>query len=285
MKTLRIFALAAFVVGLALSPASAFLHAGSADVGMADMVSGGTPGTILKIEDLADVSNYAFDGSSVDIPFTLNGAGATVWLIIYTSGQTPPLTITGDGPGPYADSERISAGWHVYDGLDYLVYKSAGERFEEGAYTFTWNGQDNDVNNLSPGSYHLHLAAFDDEATPHVVGPVRRTTGSFIQVTIDPENSRIHDQVHIVNMANDWTEFDWSSFAASAGLDLWDQTTVYDACGGEGGKCSSVASMNPLGGNSYIGNTQRTPDLVRFEIDWDATQVLVDEEGGADNGG
>jgi len=283
MKTLRIFALAAFVVGLALSPASAFLHAGSADVGMADMVSGGTPGTILKIEDLADISNYAFDGSSVDIPFTLNGAGATVWLIIYTSGQTPPLTITGDGPGPYADSERISAGWHVYDGIDYLVYKSAGQRFEEGANTITWNGQDSDGNNLAPGSYHLHLAAFDDEAAPHVVGPVRRTTGSFIQVTINPAESRMHDQVHIVNMANDWTEFDWTSFAASAGLDVWDQTTVADACGDRCG--TRVNGMNPLGGNSYIGNVWSSPGFIlKFDLDWDAKQVLVDEEWGSDNG-
>ena len=110
MKALQIFSIALAAIAFSVSPSSAFLHAGSADIGLADMTSGGKPAAILKIEGLTDLTNYAFDGSDLDIPFTLNGSGATVWLIIYTVGQNPPLTITGEGPGPYADSERNSPG-------------------------------------------------------------------------------------------------------------------------------------------------------------------------------
>jgi len=280
----RILAAAAVAVFLVAGTADAFLHAGSADVGMADMTSGGTPDAILKISDLSAIPDYAFDGSDLEVPFTLTGSGATVWLIVYTSGQNPPLTITGDGPGPYADAERTSAGWHVYDGVDYLVYKSDGERFEEGANTIKWNGKDNAGNNVGAGSYSLTLAAFDDEATPHVVGPVRRTTGSFVQVTLDTDESRMYDQVHVVNMANDWIEHDWTTFAGGAGLDEWDQTTVAGACGD---KCGSrFNSFNPLRDDNYIGNVRGGGGhIAKFSVDWAARQVIIDEDWGSDAGG
>ena len=282
-KAVQFFSAATIAVALAVSPASAFLHAGSADVGMSDMTSGGKPAAILKIEGTSDVSNYAFDGSSVDIPFTLSGSGATVWLIIYTVGQNPPLTITGEGPGPYADAERNSPGWHVYDGVDYLVYKSDGERFEEGSNTITWNGKDKDGNNVAAGSYHLYLAAFDDEATPHVVGPVGRTTGSFRQAQIIPEENRLYEQRFVANMENDWTEFDWST--QLDGTDQFDQTTIADACGERSG-CTSIGSLNPIGGNTYMGNASGgTGWIMKFDVDWDSRQLIIDEEWGGDNGG
>ena len=54
------------------------------------MTSGGEPPTLLTIEGLSDIEDYAFDGSDLEINFSLEGAGATVWLIIYTVGQIRP---------------------------------------------------------------------------------------------------------------------------------------------------------------------------------------------------
>ena len=74
-------------------------YVGSEDLGLNDMNSGGTPSTIV-ISGLADIADYAFDGSNLSVPFTLEGTqtgSATVWLIVYTAGQHPPLTITEIG--------------------------------------------------------------------------------------------------------------------------------------------------------------------------------------------
>ena len=100
---------------------------------------------------LSDITSYAFDGSDLEIPFVLNGSGATVWLIIYTEGYEAPFTITGEGPGPYQDPEHAAPGWHVFGGTDVLVYKSAGERFDEGENTIVWNGLDMEGNVVMPG--------------------------------------------------------------------------------------------------------------------------------------
>jgi len=98
MSLLRSIRIAQAAAVIFVGAASAqFLHIGDADLQLADMTSGGKP-TTLTISGLSDITNYAFDGSTLDVPFTLNGTGATVWLIVYTVDQNPPLTITGDGP-------------------------------------------------------------------------------------------------------------------------------------------------------------------------------------------
>jgi len=282
MKMLRTFAISVATMLLAVSPASAFLHAGSADIGLSDMTSGGTPAAILNIEGLSDVSNYAFDGSDLEVDFTLDGSGATVWLIIYTSGQNPPLTITGEGPVPYQDAEHGTAGWHVYDGTDFLVFKSEGQRFEDGANTIVWNGRDMNGDVVPAGGYHLYLAAYDDEAAPHLVGPVKRTTGSFRNVAIDPSRNLLYGAQYKANMTDDWIEHDWAGQVES--LDAFDVTTLTDACGE---RCSggSFMTINLLDANNWIGNIYGgTGFLVRGSIDWDSNQLIVDEEWGLDAG-
>jgi len=70
-------------------------YVGNEALGMADMDSGGELSTV-KIMGLSNISDYAFDGSDLSIPFTLDGTQtgeATVWLIVYTSEQHPPLTM------------------------------------------------------------------------------------------------------------------------------------------------------------------------------------------------
>ena len=282
MKVLNILGMAVMALFLSVGSASAFLHAGSADVGLADMTSGGEPPTILNIEGLSDIEDYAFDGSDLEIDFTLDGAGATVWLIIYTTGQNPPLTIEGEGPPPYQDAERGDSGWHVYDGVDYLVFKSEGQRFEEGSNTIVWNGRDMHGNVVEAGEYHLHLAAYDDEATPHLVGPVKRTTGAYRFVAIDPSRDLLYGALYKATMTDDWIEHDWA--AQTESLDAFDFTTLSDACGDRCGG-DAFGTINLLSGNDWIGNIQSgTGFMLRGSIDWDSNQLIVDEDWGLDAG-
>ena len=68
MSLLRSMRVAAATAVIFAGAASAqFLHIGDPDLQLVDMTSGGTP-TTLTISGLSDISNYAFDGSSLDVP-------------------------------------------------------------------------------------------------------------------------------------------------------------------------------------------------------------------------
>jgi flagellar hook assembly protein FlgD len=244
-----------------------WLQIGSTDIGLADMTSGGKP-TTLVIREFSDISDYAFDGSDLEIPFTLEGAGATVYLVIYTVDQHPSLTITGEGPGPHNDPEHGAAGWHVFDDVDMLVFKSDGVRLEEGANSIVWNGRDLNGDVVSSGSYDLFLAAFDDEATPHVVGTIRPNTGSVHQLIVDTNRGLMFGPSEYVNnMENDWVE-------NLLGRDEINLQEVEAACGEN---CSSrIHNGTPLNADytEWIGNINGGGGwLVRYNFDWDANQV------------
>lgn len=266
-------AAAAFLL-LAGTASAQFLHAGNPDVtSLSDMSSGGSP-VVLEIEGLSDITDYAFDGSSLDVNFTLSGSGATVWLFVYTSGQNPPLTIEGEGPNPYKDPLRDQPGWHVYDGIDYLVYKSAGERMDEGDNTITWNGSDNNGDPLPSGSYTLHLAAWDDEAFPHLVaGAVFRKLGPPGRWIIDLGREQIFDYRTVNNMNNDWVE----NFE---GYDALDLSAITDAGGGV------PNSATPLNDDftRFIAIGQSN-FLMQMTADWDANRMAPVEDWGEDFGG
>ncbi|MEE2659164.1 MAG: FlgD immunoglobulin-like domain containing protein [Candidatus Latescibacterota bacterium] len=264
---------AAFLL-LAGTASAQFLHAGNPDVtALADMTSGGQP-SVMTIEGLSDISDYAFDGSDLTVNFSLNGSGATVWLQVYTSGQNPPLTIEGEGMAPYKDPEHDTPGWHVYDGVDYLVYKSAGERMDEGDNSIVWNGRDMNGDVVSAGSYTLHLAAFDDEAVPHLVaGSVFRKLGTPGRPYWDLAREQIFDFRSVNDMNNDWVE----NFE---GFDVMDLAPVADA---GGGTPNSAVWLNDdfteavaIGQNNF---------LERLQIDWDANRVSTVEDWGEDFGG
>jgi len=269
------------LIGLLVGGVSAqFLHIGNPDLQLTDLTSGGKPQT-MEITGLADLGGYAFDGSSVDIPFTLEGAGATVWLIIYTAGQNPPLTIEGEGPAPYADPEYATPGWHVFDGVDVLVYKSAGERFGEGDNVITWNGKDMDGNAVPMGSYDLFLAAFDDEAVPHIVGVAGRQFGGGTTIYMNTQRGEfVNFRGEVCNMENDW-------IGNLEGFDAPDYAAVADGCADREGCNGTVISATPLNaartewiGNQYGGGGW----LVRFSYDWDTRQLTPNEDWAVDAG-
>jgi flagellar hook assembly protein FlgD len=192
-------------------------YVGNEALGMADMNSGSEPVT-LEISGLADISNYAFDGSDLTIPFSLDGTQsgeATVWLIVYTSGQSPPLTITGDasagapseqsGGNGGIDGNYAAPGWHVYQNVDLLVYRSDGQKFSAGANEIVWNGKDNDGNVVAAGSYDLFLAAFDADARAHIVGYAPGRGGSQELLIVDPDNATLTRPYEwVVDMTNDF---------------------------------------------------------------------------------
>ena len=230
-----------------------YIHIGDPLIQLTDLTSGGRP-TTLKITGMGDITDYPFDGSPLDVPFTLEGTGATVWLIIYTVDQNPPLTITGDGPSPYADPEHAGAGWHVYDGVDLLVAKTAGERFEEGDNVISWDGLDMDGNAVAAGQYDLFLAAFDDDAVPHIVGVAGRQFGGGRTIYI---NTARGEFVNFATLEHCNMEQDW----ITSGIDTWDTVnnqSLVDACGDREG-CRATAI-------------------------WDTRQMTANEDWGVDNG-
>lgn len=279
LKSLRI---AAAAVVMYAGVAAAFVHPGQPDIQLADLTSGGKPQTLI-ISGLTDISDYAFDGSSLDIPFSLDGTGATVWLIIYTVDQNPPLTIEGEGPGPYQDSERTATGWHVYEGVDLLVFKSDGKRFEEGSNVITWNGLDMDGNVVPAGSYDLFLAAFEDEAIPHVVGITGPGFGSGRTIYFNTARGEVVNFVDLwsSNMENDW-------IGNITGADAINNQSVIDACADRDGCTTTYRSATPLNADmtEWIGNNYSGTGIwiSRFSYDWDTRQITVDEEWGIDEG-
>ncbi|MBT4099718.1 MAG: T9SS type A sorting domain-containing protein [Gemmatimonadetes bacterium] len=279
---LRKLSIAAAAIALMAGTASAqFLHIGDPDVQLADLTSGGKPNT-LSISDISGTADYAFGGAPLNVSFNLDGSGATVWLIVYTADRPAPFTIKGEGPGPYADPEHAGAGWHVFDGVNTLVIKSAGERFGEGANTINWNGRDMDGNPVPRGGYNLFLAAFDDEATPHVVGNFTRAFGSGVTMMMNTQRGEFVNfgAGEVNNMENDWIE-------NLQGFDLVDNQSVVDACAEREGCNATVHSWTPLNAEQteFIGNQYSGGHfLKRFSYNWDTRQVLMNEDWGADNG-
>ncbi|MBT6146387.1 MAG: hypothetical protein HOH74_13205, partial [Gemmatimonadetes bacterium] len=277
---LRKLTIAASAIALMAGTASAqFLHIGDPDVQLADLTSGGKPNT-LNISGISGLDGYAFGGADLDVSFNLNGSGATVWLIVYTAGRPAPFTIRGEGPGPYADPEHATPGWHVVNGVNTLVFKSPGERFGEGANTIRWNGSDMDGNPVPRGSYNLFLAAFDDEATPHVVGVHSRAFGSGSTFIMNTARGEIvnFDGGEVSNMENDW-------ISNLEGFDLVDNQSVIDACAEREGCNGGIRSATPLNAarTEFIGG-QYNSALKRFQYNWETRQITMVEDWGADNG-
>jgi len=290
-------------------------YVGSEDLGINDMDSGGQPSTLV-ISGLTDISNYAFDGSDLSIPFTLDGTqtgSATVWLIIYTAGQSPPLTIAGstaagapsEQNSPGVDGNYATPGWHIYQNVDLLVYRSDGQVFEAGANEIVWNGKDNDGNVVESGSYDVFLAAFDADARAHIVGYAPGRGGSGELLIVDPDAQTLTRPYEwSVDMTNDFIN---NRNAAN----YIDRTAIHDESPNADDELSPsqhtfwwddterthpfhVFDMTPLGnsGNvtqdmqTYVANGQNQGGGLLFRGSYDAAAATadVDTEWGADNG-
>ena len=107
---------------------------------------------------------YAFDGNPLEIPFTISGTRATVYLAVYTSGANPQYGGDPFGTGGIGGAVLRAAG------IDTLVSLSAGQSFDAGSHTIVWDGNDFNGNAVAPGNYDFFLIAIDDVSKPTWTG-------------------------------------------------------------------------------------------------------------------
>ena len=95
---------------------------------------------------------YDFDGSDVEIDLNVEGVGGVFWLIINTKGKADNINMVQNG----------NMGWHTVNKVDTTVYISSQYTRTSGATTITWNGKDNDGNNVAGDEYDYYVYGYDN---------------------------------------------------------------------------------------------------------------------------
>ena len=95
---------------------------------------------------------YFFDGDPLTIPFTIEGVGGAVWLVINTKGQAENIRDVRNG----------NLGWHYVHKIDTTVYISQRYERDKGSAEIVWDGRNQDGNLVEPGEYDYYLWAYDD---------------------------------------------------------------------------------------------------------------------------
>src|SRR3989339_1997146 len=108
---------------------------------------------------------YKFDGSHLEIPFTLTGKSGAIWLVINTHGQADNIIGVKNG----------YLGWHYVNKIDTTIYIS--DRFERtpGENTIVWDGRDENGIKAVPGSYDYYLWGYDNRSDRELVCNYIRT--------------------------------------------------------------------------------------------------------------
>jgi hypothetical protein len=100
---------------------------------------------------------YEFDGSEIDIDLTIDGVGGVFWLIINTKGKADNVNMVQNG----------FLGWHTVNKVDTTVYISSQFTRTAGTSTVTWDGKDNDGNNVVGDEYDYYVYGYDN-ANPRI---------------------------------------------------------------------------------------------------------------------
>ena len=103
--------------------------------------------------------DYKFGGAPLEIPFTLTGKAAALWLVINTHGQSENIKAVRNG----------YLGWHYVNKIDTTIYIS--QKFERtpGENTITWDGKDENGNIPIPGNYDFYLGGYDNKSERELV--------------------------------------------------------------------------------------------------------------------
>ena len=185
-------------------------------------IQSGTP-TVLKIADVGTVS-YVFDGSTVEIPFTLQGSGATVVLAVY--GTTGDTQAGWYGPRVHDFTTGGLEYWgepyhYVSAGLDTLLYLSPPRYFQEGANRITWDGRDKGGNLVAPGTYKYYLLGVDDQGDPTIVARAGAGWLAGPQIITTAEGQKV-DPPYAISLAGS------NLIKSNLGVDYLSNPTAYE---------------------------------------------------------
>ena len=157
MKKLLAVILSLAFVGTALAQSGT---AGDPNFDRANDWRSGMPNVLT-----VDTRDVAFDGGAVDIPFTLNGGPAEVYLAVYSKDANPQYDGAAFGEGGIGNAMLRAAG------LDTLISISGGQTFSEGANSITWDGRNFNGDEVGNGTYAYYLFALDNISNPTYIGP------------------------------------------------------------------------------------------------------------------
>jgi len=114
--------------------------------------------TMMKLS--ADpIIQYNFDGSELEIPFTVSGTTAAVIFLVYTKDQAEKISEITNG----------FLGWHYVNKIDTCIYYSTVKGFDVGSKTITWDGKDQDGGVVPAGEYTYYMWAFDNVGAKDLV--------------------------------------------------------------------------------------------------------------------
>ena len=109
-----------------------------------------------------DVIQYAFDGSALEVPFTMTGTSdALVRFMVYTKDKADEII----------DIRNGHLGWHYMNKIDTCIYMSGDYQFITGSNYVTWDGKDNDGGIVPPGEYTYYFWAFNNQSPRLLADP------------------------------------------------------------------------------------------------------------------
>jgi flagellar hook assembly protein FlgD len=114
--------------------------------------------TQLKLSAAAEIQ-YAFDGTSIDIPVQVSGTAAGLVFCVYTKDQAANIAQTNGG----------YLGWHTVNKVDTCLYYSTLRSLGIGANVVTWDGKDQDGGVVPKGDYTYYMWAFDNQGAKESV--------------------------------------------------------------------------------------------------------------------
>ncbi|MFA6471811.1 MAG: hypothetical protein WCU00_07205, partial [Candidatus Latescibacterota bacterium] len=97
---------------------------------------------------------YNFDGSTLNIPMTVNGKAAYTIFLVYTTGK-------GSDIGTFRNG---MLGWHYVNKVDTCVYLRADGVHETGTSNMVWDGKDSYGTKLPKGTYTYYLWGYDSQS-------------------------------------------------------------------------------------------------------------------------
>src|SRR3989339_1196425 len=157
---------------------------------------------------------YKFDGSHLEIPFTLTGKSGAIWLVINTHGQADNIVNVKNG----------YLGWHFVNKIDTTIYISNRFERQPGENTITWDGRDENGNKAEAGSYDYYLWGYDNKSSDELVCDYLRVGYEFYaqQAQIYDKDNQGLPLSNPVIMGNFWRG-DYSHFKD----DLYKQGTQF----------------------------------------------------------